>query len=197
MPRAALIGALLTVAILCVFGATVHGQSSITSTFDHFTTGFRLDGAHQLVSCEACHSDGMFSGTPTQCEDCHTQASRIRASFQPARHILSSQRCEACHRTTSFAPVARVDHFEVFGQCFSCHNGNIARGKPADHIPATNMCESCHNVRLFSRVARVDHLEVVGVCSGCHNGVVARGQHPQHIPTTAECDSCHNTQAWR
>ena len=172
-------------------------QSTLSSPFDHFTTGFRLDGAHRLATCESCHADGMFVGTPTRCAGCHAQPNRVRASTKPAQHALTSESCESCHRTDSWVPIARMDHLEVIGTCASCHNGQRGTGKPVTHIPASNTCEDCHSTMIWSPVRRVDHMQVLGTCSSCHNGVIAMGQHPQHIPTTAECDTCHNTMAWR
>ena len=189
---------LLFVAILGTTLVSSHApaQTSQGSNFDHFTTGFRLDGAHQYVNCESCHTEGMFVGTPTRCEGCHTNASRIRATVKPPVHPLTTDHCDACHRTFSWVPIERMDHLETFGTCFSCHNGSEAMGKPVNHIPATDMCEDCHREITWSPVLRVDHLQVLGTCSSCHNGVIARGQHAQHIPTTLECDSCHNTVSW-
>ena len=50
------------------------GFSSFASaeTFDHFTTGFPLSGAHVGADCESCHTRGIFVGTPTRCESCHS-----------------------------------------------------------------------------------------------------------------------------
>ena len=58
-------------------------QVSVSSAFDHFTTAFPLEGAHQFAHCESCHVDGQFAGTPVQCAGCHSQGSRVRATFQP------------------------------------------------------------------------------------------------------------------
>lgn len=135
--------------LMLLFPMIGSAQSSLASQFDHFTTGFRLDGAHQLATCGSCHVDAIFTGTPIVCAGCHTQASRVQASTQPAQHVLSSERCGACHQTDTWVPVVRVDHLEVFGTCASCHDGIQAIGKPFNHIPATNVCEDCHNTISF------------------------------------------------
>lgn len=188
--------ATLGLVLALLMPGNISAQSAVSSSFDHFTTGFDLDGAHRLADCESCHTDGIFTGTPTQCAGCHTNTGRIRAGTKPAKHPLVSQSCESCHRTSTWAPVRRMDHLEAFGQCFDCHNNRKFAGKPPNHIPATDLCEDCHNTAMWAPVARVDHFQVLGVCSGCHNGVIATGQHLQHIPTTAECDTCHNTRSW-
>jgi hypothetical protein len=146
----------LAAAAVAVFGVTAFigtatSQTSISSSFDHYTTAFRLDGAHQFAECGSCHVDGMFVGTPQQCVQCHSEASRVRATSKPARHNLTTEQCEACHRTSAWSPVVRVDHFEVFGSCIRCHDGRRAPGKPVNHIPAGNQCDDCHSVRMWAR----------------------------------------------
>ncbi len=124
-------------------------SSDAKPTFDHFTTAFRLEGGHRLAECEGCHINGIFAGTPTECVGCHTQASRVRATWQPATHLPVTEQCDACHRPVSWVPVVRVDHLEVQGSCSSCHNNITVRGQHAQHIPTTNECDACHNTRFW------------------------------------------------
>ena len=174
--------------LLFLLPGAAAGQS-----FDHFSTGFRLEGAHAVASCDACHAKGVFQGTPNRCADCHGQNGHINASTQPSEHITTTDRCESCHREFTWSPTVRVDHLEVFGSCASCHDNRRALGQPIDHPPTGNQCESCHGTTTFQIVLRFDHNQALGTCSSCHNGVTATGQHPTHILTTAECDTCHNT----
>ena len=117
--------------------------------FDHFTTGFRLEGAHRYAECESCHSDGSFAGTPTRCEGCHTQSSRTRATPRPPTHLPTTDRCDSCHRPNAWTPVIRFDHLEVFGRCSSCHNNVVTAGQQPQHIPTTAECDDCHNTRMW------------------------------------------------
>ena len=55
-------------------------------------------------TCESCHVDGQFAGTPLQCAGCHSQGSRVRATFKPARHDLTTEYCEACHLPAAWVP---------------------------------------------------------------------------------------------
>jgi len=167
-------------------------QSSIASNFDHYTTGFRLDGEHQFASCESCHADGMFVGTPITCVGCHTESSRVRASNKPPTHVLTSEICATCHRTSGWVPIMRMDHLEAFGSCVSCHDGRRARGKPPNHVPASNMCDDCHRTTAFVP-ATFAHSDIFDGCSSCHNGAIAMGQSPTHIATSSLCEDCHNT----
>lgn len=137
--------ALIAAAFLVLLGASASSQES----FDHFTTGFRLEGAHKIAECEACHSDGIFAGTPTECSDCHTQASRVRAAWKTPTHLQTSDRCDSCHRSFAWVPVMRFDHVETVSTCSSCHNNLIVSGQPPQHIVTTEECDSCHNTRFW------------------------------------------------
>jgi len=192
--------AVITIAAVALIG--IHRdavpQASVSSAFDHLTTAFALEGAHQFAGCESCHVDGQFAGTPLQCGGCHSQGSRVRATFKHPHHGFTTDYCDACHLPSAWVPVARVDHAETLGTCNGCHDGGRAGGKPPDHIPAGEQCDDCHRTSLWSPVVRVDHFQVLGVCSSCHNGTIARGQHAGHVPTGAlECDACHGTTVWR
>ena len=35
----------------------------VVAKFDHFTTGFPLNGVHAQTSCDGCHAQGVFRGT--------------------------------------------------------------------------------------------------------------------------------------
>ena len=170
-------------------------QSGFNSSFDHFTTGFRLDGAHRTADCESCHAGGVFQGTPTECVDCHSLGGRIGAAAKPVYHVLSTDFCEDCHRTAAWFPLAEMNHDSVFGTCSTCHDNVQSAGKPPDHPPTQLDCAACHAATAWIP-ARFDHADVTGGCAGCHDGVQAAGKHAGHLQTTAECNLCHLTVAW-
>lgn len=149
--RKLLFALLLVVGLECLALALgpAFAQSAFRSGFDHFTTGWPLDGAHRNTDCESCHVAGIFKGTPRQCTACHNRAGLVRATAPPANHIRSTTQCEFCHSVTSWAAIRQVDHTQVLGSCQSCHNGIIATGKTPDHIPASNQCELCHNTNTW------------------------------------------------
>jgi hypothetical protein len=92
--------------------------------------------------------------------------------------------------------VLRVDHADVLGTCFSCHNGTTATGKTPTHITSSTACDDCHTTNAWSP-AVFDHVDVApGTCTTCHNGSTATGKTPTHIQTSAQCDDCHSTIAW-
>ncbi len=177
--------------LVLVAAGGVSAQRGPGAVFDHFTTAFRLDGAHQFAECESCHVDGQFVGTPTRCGGCHAEGTRVRATPRPAQHIATTELCDSCHRTNTWAPVIAVDHLETLGTCASCHDGRHALGKPANHIPASNQCGDCHRTTAFSP-ATFDHAGITSACVSCHNGTTAVGKPVNHVPATNLCEDCHN-----
>lgn len=183
-----------TLALLSLLA--VSGYSVGQTTFDHFTTGFRLEGAHRFADCESCHTDGMFAGTPTECSGCHTQTGRINATSQPPFHVTTTNRCDACHRSNAWLAITRVDHLEVLGSCIGCHNGSEAGGKPPTHLPTSDQCDDCHRTTAWVPAA-FDHNGITANCFSCHNGSAAPGKPADHIPATNICEDCHrSTITW-
>jgi len=68
--------------------------------FNHFSTGFPLEGTHQSLECSTCHLYGVFKGLSSECTSCHEKASRVSASSKSAVHIITSDKCETCHIMT-------------------------------------------------------------------------------------------------
>src|SRR5437899_1983150 len=161
--------------------------------FDHRTTGFELIGQHRDLPCEACHFNAVFKGTPRDCAPCHGIGTTVRATAKPANHILSTQRCDACHTPIAWKPAVTFDHTQALGSCSSCHNGVQAQGKGATHIDTNLECDACHSTIGWAG-AVFNHANVTGGCARCHNGVQSTGMPPNHIPTNnAPCESCHST----
>ena len=152
-----------------------------------------------------------FVGT---CVSCHNG---IDATGKSANHIITTDRCDACHTTQIWAPMLLVDHTQVIGSCVSCHNGILATGKSPLHPASDDQCETCHNSITWlpalpapdpgtgptppptdpqPQPGTTDHSNFVGSCVSCHNGVDASGKSASHIITTDLCEACHTTQLW-
>ena len=191
-------GLTLPTTLLVLVGLTLMLSTSPAfakkAKFDHDTTGFILSGSHQRVSCETCHTRGIFKGTPKQCEACHARDSQMGATKKHANHIQSSNSCDDCHTEISFSDAA-VDHSNVTGSCVACHNGTTATGKTINHVKSNNTCDNCHSTRAWTP-ARFDHTDVTEACSTCHNGVTARGKSGNHVQSSNNCGDCHTTSSW-
>ena len=183
-------------AALALFLIALPNGNTLAATgnvhFDHIKTGFPLTGAHAQVPCETCHIQGVFRGTPKQCQTCHTPGSRVPTStYKPSNHIPTTQACDQCHTSTASWSVVHFSHAGVsIGQCAQCHNGSITTGKPSNHVMTAASCDSCHRTTTWMS-AGFNHIGVVpGTCASCHGGT-ATGKPSNHIPTTLSCDACH------
>lgn len=170
-------------------------MSANAQEFNHDDTSFPLDLAHRRTACDSCHLQGIFTGTPTECQECHHPGARIQASAPSASHIRTTQDCVFCHQASQWENVVRVDHFAVIGTCQSCHNGSIAMSKDANHISSSEQCDDCHRTNTWSN-AVFDHGNIKQPCQSCHNGIIATGKDGRHINSSQQCDLCHRSISW-
>src|SRR5215475_10627004 len=195
---------LVAAATLIFAAAPSHSQSPLTTSFDHFTTGFPLTGAHSSVECTSCHTNGRFQGTPKQCFACHNGGS---AQGKSPSHPRTTNFCEGCHSTagegrrgeSAWRDLRFIDHTQTNAPCTTCHNGTTALGKPANHMATAWGCSDCHKstVSFGGAAIIMDHTGITAPCASCHNGVAALGKPANHVPTSASCDTCHkSTTTW-
>src|SRR5512143_4145977 len=184
---------LAIVAAVVFVAAQGHAQSALSTSFDHFSTGFSLTGAHSGVDCTSCHVNGRFKGTPRQCFACHNSAA---AGGKSQAHPQTSNLCESCHLTTTWRQMRFIDHTQATGPCASCHNGTIAIGKPANHRFTAAPCGNCRKSTVsYAGAPAMNHAGITAACATCHNGTSALGKSANHVPTTAPCETCHKSTA--
>ena len=181
------------IVLLAILGLARPGSAAEQRPrFDHLTTGFDLLGRHRDLPCEACHVNAVFRGTPRACVACHGAATAVRATAKPSSHILTTDRCEACHTPVAWVPAVNFDHTQMLGSCSSCHNNVQAQGKGAQHMATTLECNGCHDTLGWGG-AMFNHAGITSGCASCHNGVSAPGMPANHIPTAgAPCEDCHS-----
>lgn len=158
------------------------------STFDHAASTFPLTGLHIPVSCEECHIDGRFKGTPLECVACHADNDKHKGSYGPD--------CSSCHQTGGWYPSTfnhALNRFPLTGAhiglaCTRCHlNFNFQN--------VSIVCASCHRDPVF-------HAGSFGTnCIACHTtsnwGAAYTGPHPsfgEHGGINHEgaaCRDCH------
>ncbi len=144
------------------------------ASFNHNITAFPLTGAHTTVPCTSCHSNGIYTGTPTDCYACHAQ--NYNNTTNP-NHASAGfpQTCAVCHNTVAWTP-ATFDHnataFPLTGAhtsvaCTSCHINGIYAGTPTD-------------------------------CYSCHSSVYNSTTDPNHVASgfPRTCADCHSTSTW-
>lgn len=141
----------------------------------HRATGFDLVGSHAAAACWQCHPgapQGLFSGTDTECVQCH-QADLAQASSPDHLAQGWTDRCDRCHIPTSWS-----------GGGFN-HSSFPLLGA---HLGAD--CTQCHVNDVFAGTPRE--------CVDCHSSEYDSSRNPDHaaagFPTT--CETCHNSTSW-
>ena len=185
-----------------------HGSLTWTGgKFDHSKTDFKLTGAHEAVTCDACHVGGRYKETPKSCNGCHATDDEHRGA--------RGEDCAKCHVTKEWK-TAKYDHlketgYELVGShdrinCVACHrSGNYKEKIPkdcngchrADDVHAGRFgvkCGDCHDNERW-RVDSYDHAKrhafaLVGAhakidCYACHTANVAAQK------LAKDCAGCH------
>jgi len=194
---------------------------------DHSLFAFPLTGAHANVTCETCHQNGTYKGTPQDCNSCHQKD-------EPHAGRLGTD-CATCHSTDAWKP-AKFDHnlsvFKLTGShvnvtCAKCHQNEVFKGTPQDCYSChrtvdkhngqfgTN-CATCHSTTAW-KPARFDHnlsvFKLTGshvnlTCTNCHQNGVFKGT-PQDCYSChrsddkhngqfgTNCATCHSTSTWK
>jgi len=157
----------------CAACHTAEGWKKVT--FAHERTGFPLQDRHREVACAACHAESDFSRPLARaCAACHRDVHAGRMG----------QRCDRCHRPTSFKEAA----FDV-----AAHRRT---GFPLNGRHAALPCEECHG----NRRDRAFQRPIVD-CYGCHQadyaGTATNPQALDHVAAgfSTSCRGCHG--AWR
>lgn len=171
----------------------------------------RPNGHHVGKDCNGCHSPNNWGGgaankkavpqTPARSKITmvvgapaarNAAVATATGATAPGRVQVGTVRAAAGLSAVGALPPS---HAGVFSNCYSCHNGVLAKGKGTTHIPSNNACENCHTT-LAWMPARFDHRGVTASCVSCHNGVLASGKPTRHVQTAQDCSVCHGTIAW-
>jgi hypothetical protein len=145
------------------------------AAFDHNLTSFPLTGAHVSVACETCHTNGRFTGTPSDCFGCHandfngtTDPNHAQAGFPTT--------CQTCHATSTWS-----------GASF---NHNTLTRFPLTGAHVSVACSTCHVNGQFAGTPQN--------CFGCHAQDYNGTTDPNHVQAgfPTECSACHSTTNW-
>jgi hypothetical protein len=134
--------------------------------------GFPLSGGHAALDCSACHSGGVFTGTPSACVACHQDD--YNGTTDPNHMALGfPTTCQDCHSTSSWGG-ATFDH-ETW---------------PLTGAHASTSCSECHGGGVYAGTPTA--------CFACHQTEYNNTTDPNHVtagfPTT--CQACHSTSTW-
>lgn len=189
--------------------ARCHQESSFLalkdiSFFDHSVADFHLEGKHQEVDCQACHTErfstpidfsncynchedyhqGEFvsEGKKPDCNVCHSLNQGFEYSlFTIEQHQESEFPLDGAHLATPcFAcHISEEDekwHFRKIGNaCVDCHQ-DIHEGYIADRFYPEDDCRSCHSSEAWASVD-FDHAKTDWPLTGQHEKVACRKCH--------------------
>jgi hypothetical protein len=173
--------------------------------FDHSLTGFKLMGSHQSLTCQACHTNGRWSGLGQTCAACHRADDAHNGQF--------GTDCSLCHTPTRWTD-ASFDHTTVTGfalqgshsslSCGSCHTAgtfsglsqscaSCHRGDDVHNGQFGTDCGLCHTPTRWSD-ASFDHGKATGFALlGSHSGLACATCHTggRFSGLSRSCVSCH------
>lgn len=74
------------------------------TTFKHSLTSFPLRGSHRVLSCDSCHSNGMYQGKSSDCISCHLKDKTTKApqSGMYNHSVAGFESCNSCHNQFVF-----------------------------------------------------------------------------------------------
>ncbi len=172
--------------------------------FDHNLADFKLEGEHAEVSCEKCHVNNAYKGTPKDCYSCHSGDDEHNGQF--------GTDCSVCHTPNDWED-ATFDHnqtnFPLAGQhsniaCEKCHQNGQFKGVPANCVschaePAyhagmfSSNCAECHTANNWSAVYRGQHPGIAdeGGSGVNHGNTSCRTCHTSTL-RSATCTACHD-----
>jgi hypothetical protein len=142
-----------------------------TNTETHQT--YPLTGAHLTITCNDCHAEGVYQGTPSSCAACHQDD--YDTSVNPSHRALGlALACEDCHTTIAWAP-------STFNHTSTGYVLSGAHGK-------TN-CVLCHTAQYGQQPPTA--------CVDCHQNDYIRAANHQTQSFSQDCTECHSTTAWK
>lgn len=174
--------------------------------FDHTTTAFMLDGAHDGLQCASCHSEVGEVTVTASCVGCH-------AADDPHAGTLGD--CGSCHSNSDWSSEVRFDHdlsgFPLLGlhatvACTSCHESANFSSAPTQCVDCHQdddvhegglgaQCDSCHSPNNWAQWQFDHDTQTEFPLVGQHAGLTCLTCHSEEsgglnaLPTN--CVACH------
>ncbi len=178
---------------------------------------FPLTLGHSITDCKACHTNGNYVNTSSECASCHL--TNYNQASNP-NHVTAQfpQTCNQCHSTTPGWKPASFDHTQfpltlghsgvdcsqchtngnynnTSSECVSCHLADYNKTTDPNHAAAQypQTCNQCHSTTPGWKPASYDH-SIFPLTQG-HSGVDCNQCHTNgtYSGTSSECVSCHLT----
>lgn len=181
---------------------------------------FSLSEGHANLACTACHEEGKYADTPTNCSNCHVVAvdprlvddlyslgyiygvaGNIRAypGWTSSAQLYPQHfqgECSDCHNTASWEP-SEFDHEGVI-ECGSCHLEDVPDGSEKERMQEL---AQALDVQTASSILRVSDKETEATPAGepasdALSTSPAINLPPDHF--AGECDPCHSdVSSWK
>ena len=168
-----------------------HEPTKFTTTiFKHDSTNYKLEGTHNKLDCDQCHTKGDFRPLNKECITCHED-----------EHFgqMATVDCQTCHNFEKFKPSIfkhKQEDFQTKGKhadlkCEQCHKNNQFRVLPTNcsnchedshYGNLGEDCQSCHNFNSWENLSYDHH----------HTDFPLKGQH-----LNLNCEECHKNQIFR
>ena len=180
---------------------------------------FPLVKGHDIADCNACHIDGNFTNTPTECIACH-QADFENAQNPKHNSSYFSTNCMECHTLDlDWMPAEFLSHDNLFpiysgshkGEwdacidchlnpddfsqftCTTCHERNETANQHDEvngYVYESNACLVCHPTG--NEEDRFDHDRTQFPLKGAHASVDCKECHTNgYAGTPTNCEACH------
>jgi hypothetical protein len=172
--------------------------------FDHNKTGFKLEGKHQGITCEACHKTKLTNalqygrctnchadyhknqfvkdGAAPDCSHCHTVYGFNTFTFTTEQHSESVFPLKGAHLATPcFAchkkgTTDTIWSFREIGRnCVDCHLNFHQTSISEKYFPGSK-CEVCHTENRWNLI-NFDHKRTSFELTGAHAAVSCRNCH--------------------
>lgn len=145
--------------------------------FTHEQTHFPLEGVHQTVPCEDCHTGSTteerheFAGASTECASCHLDVHKNQLG----------QDCQRCHSPKSWTILDKR----------KLHDNTMF---PLTGIHLAVDCVECHGTPQGQ-----DYAGTPMRCVDCHREAFNNTTSPSHSAFNfgTLCDDCHTTFGWQ
>lgn len=149
--------------------------------FNHSMTNYPLQGKHQSVPCEKCHTSGDMTAKLKyqRCLDCHKDSHKGQFASRK-----DSGDCVSCHSLDGFKP-----------SLYSLEN-HFNSGYPLAGSHLAVPCIECHKMAIDA--AGSEYMQFTfpdTTCSGCHPDI-HKGEAARWLENNT-CSFCHTVDSWK